>query len=222
MGNSDKRLAAAATVSGATGLLIGGFLGIAIGASCRDSPRAPAPPRPTPTLGAPLPPATPPLATPVAAAEPVPVPASAPSRDLGTPPYKLHSMTLHRWEGDDWRVRANLMVTRMRAAPEGTQIGTKMTCHVDGVVFVSAGLIGPPDAMVGVGETGATFVDHFFHTPFKGTPQRCELMLYAQMPGARPDEIDHDAGRICVLPDGKTDQVTGEPCPVVVEAPLPE
>ncbi len=215
MDNHARRLTIAAMAGGAVCLLLGG----AIGANCRKD-IAPRLPCTSPTLSGvdtPVPPPSPQIATPVA---PPPVAAPVP-RDIGTPPYKLQSLTVVRWEGEAWRVRVNLRVTRVREAPEGTQLGTKMTCQVGSVRHVSSGSIGAPGGPLGLGETGDTFNDHFFHTPFPGIPQQCELELYVQMPGARPDVIDHDAGRICIIPDGKIDQVTNAPCPVVVEAPSP-
>jgi hypothetical protein len=177
-------------------------LGIVVGRGTVDrGPRAPA--------------VTPPaVAAPVAApVAPPPMTATPPVRDIGTPPWKAVTVRIDRW-GDrkGWAVRDYLTLERLREPPEGTQIFEKYHCRVGDARFSAVDGVGAPSGPLADGEAAMTWGDHFLWSPIETVPDRCDIMVFVQMPGARPDVIDHDVGPFCITPTADHADVTPGPC----------
>jgi hypothetical protein len=178
-------------------------LGIFVGRGTVD--RAPAPPA--------VPAASPPAPAPPPPAVAAPPPAAEVPRDIGTPPWRAVALRIDRWtDRKGWAVRDYLTLERLRDPPEGTQIFEKYHCRVGDARFTEVAGVGPPPGPLRNGEAAPTWGDHFIWAPIDKVPDRCDVMIFVQMPGAKPDVIDHDAGHFCVTPTGDTFDIATGPC----------
>jgi hypothetical protein len=165
-----------------------------------------------------------PAPVPVPVPTPVPVPEEPtppPRPTLSPSPWQLVSTSLHRWDGKGWSARANMLVRRVRAAPAGALLGSKLACVLGDQRFAAAALaVAPPVEPISLGEAGAAWSDHFFSSPLPGVPSTCELSIYAYYDGEVEARVD--GGRLCLTraTDDSFDVAPGR-CPIAVEAEAP-
>jgi len=171
------------------------------------------------TVAAPAPaPIAAPVAAPapVAVAEPVaPTPATPPAEPV--PLTWMVNITRAFRHGENpeapgFAMRVDLAMTRLRANPATVDLRAKTTCHVGAATMVETVGFAPPPGAVLIGESGVgTFIDPFYWQRLPVTPSRCDLQFLVDGVGA---------GRFCVTP-GEPITVVAEPCPALLEAPLP-
>jgi hypothetical protein len=201
--------------------LVGLLVVLAIGGACREEDRSPVPrpaaeppvARSAPAAIAPSPPAA---TAPAAPAPAAPAPAA---REIGTVPWRLDRVNPEPSKGEkDWTVRLYLYVTRLRDVPPATELREKLSCLVGSTTVAEVTNLAIPDGPIVVGESAQTFADHFAKAKLEHAPARCELLVYAQMPGAKSDVIDHEVGRACIVPGKKLTTTLGA-CPPQAELP---